>query len=96
VGEVTRTDVAQPQAQLAAGKTQELQAESQATATRSNYRRILGSEPQTLAPGSPVDRSPIALCFYFSSEHVFKPHADYGCRRRSVSTPHVKEAAKLS
>jgi outer membrane protein len=56
VGEVTRTDVAQSEAQLAAGKTQELQAESTLNATRSNYRRIIGSEPQNLAPGSPVDR----------------------------------------
>jgi outer membrane protein len=56
VGEVTRTDVAQSEAQLAAGKTQELQSESQLNTTRSNYRRIIGSEPQNLAPGSPVDR----------------------------------------
>jgi outer membrane protein len=56
VGEVTRTDVAQSEAQLAAGKTQELQSESQLTTTRSNYRRIIGSEPQNVAPGSPVDR----------------------------------------
>jgi outer membrane protein len=56
VGEVTRTDVAQSEAQLAAGKTQELQAESNLTTTRANYRRIIGSEPQNLAPGSPVDR----------------------------------------
>ncbi|HTU57730.1 MAG TPA: TolC family outer membrane protein, partial [Polyangiales bacterium] len=56
VGEVTRTDVAQSEAQLAAGKTQELQAESNLNTTRSNYRRIIGSEPQNLAPGSPVDR----------------------------------------
>ena len=35
VGEVTRTDVAQSEAQLAAGKTQELQAESNLTTTRS-------------------------------------------------------------
>jgi outer membrane protein len=56
VGEVTRTDVAQSEAQLAAGKTQELTAESQLTTTRSNYRRIIGSEPRNLAPGSPVDR----------------------------------------
>ena len=56
VGEVTRTDVAQSEAQLAAGKTQELTAESNLNTTRSNYRRIIGSEPQNLAPGSPVDR----------------------------------------
>src|SRR6201996_4465799 len=56
VGEVTRTDVAQSEAQLAAGRTQELTAESQLTTTRSNFRRIIGNEPQGLQPGSPVDR----------------------------------------
>jgi outer membrane protein len=56
VGEVTRTDVAQSEAQLAAGKTQELTAESNLVTTRSNYRRIIGNEPDNLAPGSPVDR----------------------------------------
>jgi outer membrane protein len=56
VGEVTRTDVAQSEAQLAAGRTQEQTAEAQLTSTRANYRRIIGVEPQNLAPGSPVDR----------------------------------------
>jgi outer membrane protein len=56
VGEVTRTDVAQSEAQLAAGKTQELTAEANLTATRANFRRIIGNDPQNLAPGSPVDR----------------------------------------
>ena len=56
VGEVTRTDVAQSEASLAAGKTQELASESTLTATRANFRRIIGTEPRNLAPGSPVDR----------------------------------------
>jgi outer membrane protein len=56
VGEVTRTDVAQSEAQLAAGKTQALTAESNLTTTRANFRRIIGNEPTNLAPGSPVDR----------------------------------------
>ncbi|CCE10931.1 putative outer membrane protein tolC precursor [Bradyrhizobium sp. STM 3843] len=56
VGEVTRTDVAQSEAQLAAGRTQQLTAESNLTTTRSNFRRIIGNEPVNLAPGSPVDR----------------------------------------
>lgn len=56
VGEVTRTDVAQSEAQLAAGRTQLLTAESNLTTTRANFRRIIGSEPVNLAPGSPVDR----------------------------------------
>jgi outer membrane protein len=56
VGEVTRTDVAQSEAQLAAGKTQLLAAEATLTTTRANFRRIIGNEPVNLAPGSPVDR----------------------------------------
>ena len=56
VGEVTRTDVAQSEAQLAAGKTQLLTAESTLVTTKSNFRRIIGNEPAGLAPGSPVDR----------------------------------------
>jgi outer membrane protein len=56
VGEVTRTDVAQSEAQLAAGKTQELTAEANLVTTRANFRRIIGNEPEQLAPGSPVDR----------------------------------------
>ncbi len=56
VGEVTRTDVAQSEAQLAAGRTQLLTAESQLVTTKANFRRIIGNEPEALAPGSPVDR----------------------------------------
>src|ERR1700681_3308019 len=56
VGEVTRTDVAQSEAQLAAGKTQLLTAEANLTTTRANFRRIIGNEPVALAPGAPVAR----------------------------------------
>lgn len=56
VGEVTRTDVAQSEAQLAAGKTQALTAEANLNTTRAAFRRVIGNEPANLAPGSPVDR----------------------------------------
>jgi outer membrane protein len=56
VGEVTRTDVAQSEAQLAAGQTQLLTADSNLVTTKANFRRIIGNEPEALAPGSPVDR----------------------------------------
>src|SRR6266700_580145 len=56
VGEVTRTDVEQSEAQLAAGRTQQLTAESNLVTTRSKFRQIIGNEPESLAPGSPVDR----------------------------------------
>jgi outer membrane protein len=61
-GEVTQTDVAQAEAQLAAGQATLHAAEATLMATRANYRRIIGVEPSHLAPGSPVDRlSPPAL-----------------------------------
>jgi outer membrane protein len=56
VGEVTRTDVAQSQAQLAAGQTQFQTAQSNLATTRANYIRIIGSQPIGLQPGAPVDR----------------------------------------
>jgi outer membrane protein len=56
VGEVTRTDVAQSEAQLAAGQFQLLNAESNLNTTRANYRRVIGSDPGKLAPAAPVDR----------------------------------------
>jgi outer membrane protein len=56
VGEVTRTDVAQSQAQLAQGQTTLQTAISNLTTTAANYRKAIGVEPVGLAPGSPVDR----------------------------------------
>jgi outer membrane protein len=56
VGEVTRTDVAQAESRLAAGRSQLLSAQSNYVTSRANYRRVIGVEPGNLAPGTPVDR----------------------------------------
>ncbi len=55
-GQVTSTDVAQAEAQLAAGQANLHAAESTLMTTRANYRRVIGVEPSILAPASPVDR----------------------------------------
>jgi outer membrane protein len=55
-GQVTPTDVAQAEAQLAAGEATLHAAESTLMTTRANYRRIIGIEASNLAPASPVDR----------------------------------------
>jgi outer membrane protein len=55
-GQVTPTDVAQAEAQLAAGEASLHAAESTLTTTRANYRRIIGIDPANLAPAPPVDR----------------------------------------
>jgi outer membrane protein len=56
VGEVTRTDVAQSESRIAAGRSALLNAESNYTTSRAFYRQIIGVEPGRLAPGTPVDR----------------------------------------
>ena len=62
VGEVTRTDVAQSESRLAAARASMLTAESNFTTSRSTYRQVIGVDPGTLAPASPVDRlSPQSL-----------------------------------
>jgi outer membrane protein len=55
-GQVTDTDVAQAEAQLAAGEATQHSAESQLMTTRANYRRIIGVEAANLAAAAPVDR----------------------------------------
>jgi outer membrane protein len=62
VGEVTRTDVAQSESRLAAGRSQLLGAQSNFVTSQANYRRVIGVDPGRLAPGTPVDRlSPSVL-----------------------------------
>ena len=56
VGEVTRTDVAQSESRLAAGRSQVLTAEANYKASGATYRQVIGVNPGKLSPGSPVDR----------------------------------------
>ena len=56
VGEVTRTDVAQAESSLAAGRSQVLLAEANYTASAATYRQVIGNDPGKLSPATPVDR----------------------------------------
>jgi len=56
VGEVTRTDVAQAESSLAAGRSQVLLAEANFKASGATYRQVIGTQPGTLSPATPVDR----------------------------------------
>jgi outer membrane protein len=55
-GAVTDTDLDQAQAQLAAGEASLHAAQSTLLATKANYRRIIGTQPEGLSAGMPVDR----------------------------------------
>jgi outer membrane protein len=93
VGEVTRTDVAQAQAQLAAGQSQMLAAESNLVTSRATYRRVIGSEPGRLAPGSPVDRlSPRLLPAAIESGMSYNPSVTAAMYGVDVATLQVKVA----
>ena len=62
VGEVTRTDVAQAESRLAAGRSALLGAQSNYVTSQANYRRVIGVDAGRLNPGTPVDRlSPAVL-----------------------------------
>ena len=88
LGEVTRTDVAQAEAQLAAGQSQMLRADSNLTTSKATYRRVVGSEPGRLEPGSPVDHlSPRTLAAAIDAGMSANPSVtastygvDGGCR----------------
>jgi outer membrane protein len=56
VGEVTRTDVAQSESRLAAGRAQVLTAESAYISSKAVYRQVIGVEAGRLAAATPVDR----------------------------------------
>jgi outer membrane protein len=56
LGEVTLTDITQAEAQLAASQSQMFFASSNLTTSKATYRRVIGSMPGRLEPGSPVDR----------------------------------------
>jgi outer membrane protein len=83
VGEVTRTDVAQAESRLAAGRSSLLTAESNYITSRAAFRRVIGVEaPPKPRPGTPVDRfSPRALPAAIDSgmsEHPSVTSAMYG------------------
>ena len=56
VREVTRTDVAQTESRLAAGRSQVLSAEAAVKAADATYRQVIGHEPGKLSPASAADR----------------------------------------
>ena len=74
VGEVTRTDVAQAESRLAAGRSQLLAAQANYLTSQANYRRVIGVDPGRLAPGTPVDRlSPNVLAKAVAQGQVQSP-----------------------
>ena len=61
VGEITRTDVSQAEARLAAARSSLASAQAALTASRSQYERIVGRAPGTLAPPPALPALPESL-----------------------------------
>ncbi len=56
VGEVTRTDVAQVEARLAAAQAESSAAQGTLKASVARYRQVIGSDPTSLAPARPLEK----------------------------------------
>ena len=93
VGEVTRTDVAQAESSLAAGRSQVLSAEATYTASRATYRQVIGVDPGRLAPGTPVDRfSPHQLAAAIALGSATHPSVTTAQYNADVAEQQVKVA----
>jgi outer membrane protein len=55
VGEVTRTDVAQAQSQLATGRSDYFRAQADLQTAIANYRQLIGVEPKRLEPARSIE-----------------------------------------
>jgi len=74
VGEVTRTDVAQSESRIAAGRSQVLTAEANYKTSAAIYRQVIGNEAGKLSAGTPVDRfSPTNLSGAVASGNAQHP-----------------------
>ena len=93
VGEVTRTDVAQAESRLAAGRSQVLTAEANYKASQATYRQVIGVNPGNLDAGTPVDRfSPHTLPAAVSTGTAIHPSVTTAEYNVDVAVQAVKVA----
>ena len=92
VGEVTKTDVAQAESRVAAGRSSMLGAESTVVTSKGIYRQQIGVEAaKQLTPGTPVDRfSPRSLGLAVQQGRVENPHVTAAALGVDVATLGVK------
>jgi outer membrane protein len=91
VGEVTKTDVAQSESRLAAGRSSMLGAESSVVSSRAIYRQVIGLEPGKLVAGTPVDRlSPRTLATAVAQGRVENPNVTAAALGVDVAALQVK------
>lgn len=93
VGEVTRTDVAQAESRLAAGRSSLLTAESNYITSRAQYRQVVGVEPGRLMLAMGVDRySPRTLAGALARARAEHPTITTAAYNVDVASYQVKVA----
>ena len=79
VGEITRTDVAQSQARLAAAEAQMRSAEAQLAISRASYASIVGQNPGDLEPEPPL-------------APILPPSVEVAFEAAAINNPQVRQA----
>ena len=79
VGEITRTDVAQSQARLAAAEAQMRSAEAQLAISRASYASIVGQNPGDLEPEPPL-------------APILPPSVEAAFEAAAINNPQVRQA----
>jgi outer membrane protein len=93
VGEVTRTDVAQSESRIAAGRSQVLTAEANFKTSGAIYRQVIGNEAGKLLAGTPVDRfSPGSLIGAIDAANALHPSVTSAQYNVDIAESQVKVA----
>ncbi len=93
VGEVTRTDVAQSESRIAAGRSQVLTAEANFKTSGAIYRQVIGNEAGRLLAGTPVDRfSPGSLIGAIDAANALHPTVSAAQYNVDIAESQVKVA----
>lgn len=91
VGEVTKTDVAQSESRVAAGRSSMAAAESNVVTSRATYRQQIGVEAGKLVPAAPVDRySPKTIASAIGQGRLENPAVTAAALGVDVATLQVK------
>jgi outer membrane protein len=92
VGQVTRTDVAQAEAQLASARALLSTAQAQLQISRANYTAVVGQNPGELAPEPPVPGVPATVDQAFDTAEAESPVLLQARRTEEASRAKVAEA----
>ena len=92
VGEVTRTDVAQSEAQLAAARALSSSAQAQLASSRAAYATVVGQSPSTLQPEPAFRIFPATVDQAFDTVEINNPQIRYADYAEEAAEAQIAEA----